>query len=285
MKPSLRSLLVSVWALTLAWPLAARAASPADAPPGKGVLTQEASAFVQRIKAGEIAALPDDDLLKAFKQLNPEVIASYLEIGAQAYAEYELWMSRQERLGGSWPAKPFLNHIKYRQQPRQVYIKWLEGGPKAGQEIIFDESKRKDAMFGHIGGLFNVVSIWTPVSGAMARSNSNHTVADLGVQSMVAIVVADRGQYLAEGRRPYPDAIEVARLAGQRTVALTWIAPSPQHYAHKTKVYLDLQHPLMRGIEAWADDGSQTERIVLDKIVPASFTDVDFDPGNKAYGF
>jgi hypothetical protein len=72
---------------------------------------QEARTFVNRIQSGEIAALSNDDAVKTFKALNPEVIASYLEISAQPYNEYELWMRREERLGGHWPAKPFLNYI------------------------------------------------------------------------------------------------------------------------------------------------------------------------------
>jgi len=249
------------------------------------VIMQEAQAFAQRFKAGEIAALPDEALVKAFKQLNPETLTSYLEVGARPYTDYELWLTREERLNGQWPSKPFLNHIKYRQQPRQVYVRWLDGGAKAGQEIIYDETRRKGEMYGHIGGAFNVMSVWTSLTGSMARANSKHSVNELGVQAMVAMLVADRSQFLAEGHRPYPASIEVARFGGQRTVAVTWLAPSDQHYAHKTTVYMDLQQPVMRGIEAWADDGSQIERIVLDKIVPTTFTDADFDPGNKAYKF
>jgi hypothetical protein len=303
MKPSSRSFLWALVMLTLASLQPCLAATPADglaalpaalpsvqasgaaASPAASVIAQEARAFAQRIKSGELAVLPDEAVLKAFRALQPETLAAYLELGARPFNEYELWLTREERLGGQWPAKPCVNHIKYRQQPRQVYMKWLDGGAKAGQEIIYDETRRKGEMYGHIGGAFNVMSVWTSLTGSMARANSNHSVNELGVQAMVAIVVADRALYAAEGRRPLPASIELARLKGQRTVAVTWVASSPQHYAHKTTVYLDLQQPLMRGIEAWAEDGNQTERIVLDKIVPATFTDADFDPGNPAYKF
>lgn len=248
-------------------------------------IAQEAHAFVNRLKAGEIAALPDEDVIKTFKQLSPEVMSAYLEMGAQAYTEYELWMRREERIQGTWPDKPFLNYIKYRQKPRQVYVKWLDGGAKAGQEMIFDENKRKDEMYGHIGGLFNVMSIWTSMHGVLARTNSNHTVADLGMQAIFDIVNGERALYMAEGLRPHPQQIEVMDVGGTRVVALTWIAPSRKHYAHKTRVFLELHQPMVRGIEAWDEDGAQIERIILDKIVPTRFQDADFDPANKAYAF
>lgn len=280
-------------ATMLAGLLSAGVSAVAAAPgaPEPAALGQAARAFVERIRSGELAALPDDELIQAFKQQEPEVFASYLELGAQSLNEYEMWMRREERLASGWTERPFLNYIKYRHQPRRVYMKWLKGGAKAGQEILFDEGKRKDAMYGHLGGLLNVMSVWTPLDSAMARDNSRHTVNDLGMQSIVAIVVAERALYLAQGHRPYPDRIEVGEAGGQRTVALTWVAPpstlaGPQrHYAKKTKVYLDLKQPWIRQIESWDDDGELIERILLDKIVPATFTDADFDPGNKAYAF
>ena len=98
-------------------------------------------------------------------------------------------------------------------------------------------------------------------------------------------MAAERALYQAEGRRPFPDRVEVAELLGQRTVALTWVAPSARHYAHRTKVYLDLRQPIVRGIEAWDENGSQIERILLEKIAKAVFKDRDFDPSNEDYSF
>lgn len=279
-----RSLCLLGLSAGLAWPAHASTAIAEDIP-SSTVVAQEAQAFLSRIKSGEIAALSDEDVIKAFKKLNPEVIAAYLELGIQNVNEYELWMDREERLGGVWPSQPFINYIKYRHQPRQVYVKWLRGGAKAGQEMLFDETKRKDAMYGHLGGLLNVMSIWTSLNGSQARANSNHKVTDLGMQSIVGIIATDRAQYAAEGRRPFPAQIEVAEVAGQRTVALTWIAPSTKHYAKKTKVYLELKQAMVRQIEAWNEAGEMLERITLEKIVPTTFTDADFDPANKAYSF
>jgi Protein of unknown function (DUF1571) len=151
--------------------------------------------------------------------------------------------------------------------------------------MIFDETRRKDAMYGHVGGVFNVMSIWTPIDGALARINSNHTVADMGLQSISAIVTAERALYHSEGRRPFPDQIDIGEVAGQRTVALTWVSPSARHHAPKTRVHLDLRQPVVRGIESWDADGTLIERIFLEKILKTTFKDEDFDPANEAYAF
>jgi hypothetical protein len=74
-------------------------ASTADIPP-IAVVAQEAQSLVDRIQAGDVAKLADADVIETFRRLTPEVFASYLELGAQPYNEYELWMRREERLHG-----------------------------------------------------------------------------------------------------------------------------------------------------------------------------------------
>ena len=121
----------------------------------------------------------------------------------------------------------------------------------------------------------------------MARGNSNHTVRDLGMQSVVAIVVDSNRRRLKEGLPIAPNQIEIARINGERTVALTWATPPGMtgSYAAKSKVYVDLTQPWVRMIESWDDHGEMSERISFDKVLPATFTDADFDPKNSSYGF
>lgn len=248
---------------------------------------EEAEALVQKIKAGTLQAMSDEQLLKTFNQLAPQTYSGYLDVGLKQLNEYELWMKREERLGGTWTSQPFVNYIKYRHKPRQVYMKWLKDSPKSGQEIIYDETKRKDASYGHLGGLFNVASMWSAIDGSMAKGNSNHTVRDLGMQSVVALLVDGYKMRVKEGLPPAPNQIEVARVNGERTIALTWVTPAGMTgaYAAKSKVYVNLQQPWVRMIESWNERGEMIERISFDKVVPASFTDTDFDPKNSNYAF
>lgn len=249
--------------------------------------SDEAQAFVQQIKSGALTSMSDEQLVKTFSRLHPDTIPSYLELGLKPLNEYELWMRREERLSTGWTSQPFVNYIKYRHKPRQVYMKWLKEGPKSGQEIIYDETRRKDASYGHLGGLFNVTSIWTTIDGSMARSNSNHTVRDLGMQSVVGILAESHRQRVKAGLPTAPNQIEIARVDGERTVALTWVTPAGMagSYAARSKVYVNLQQPWVRMIESWNERGDMIERISFDKVVPATFTDADFDPKNSNYAF
>lgn len=293
LSPRLLSGLVMVGAMFLSAPQCAQA-SPASAPAAHAPeaaqdisASAEAEALVQKIKSGALLSMSDEQLLKTFNQLDPQAIPSYLELGLKSLNECEIWMKRQEHLSSGWTKQPFITYIKYRHKPRQVYVKWLKDSPKSGQEIIYDETKRKDASYGHLGGFFNVASIWTSIDGAMARGNSNHTVRDLGMQSVVGILVDSNRRRLKEGLPTAPNQIEIARINGERTIALTWVTPPgmTSSYAAKSKVYVNLAQPWVRMIESWDEHGEMNERVSFDKVLPATFTDADFDPKNSDYGF
>ena len=248
---------------------------------------RQARDLLQRWHAGVFLALDDEALVRSFRALAPEVLATALALGASQHEGLEIWMKRQERIHGRWSDTPFLNHIKYRRQPRQVYMAWLPGGPKAGQEILYDARRRPDAMYGHLGGAFNVMSIWTALDGSLARDNSNHSVLDLSPRFIADVVAAELQRYRAEGRSPQADSFEVLTVAGQRCLALGWTPPSgpPAHYAARTRICLNLGQPWVLQVESWDAAGEVQERILFDKIVPATLTDADFDPGNAAYRF
>ena len=268
-------------------PCRAQTPAPASPPWQTEAVRQQARELLQRWQAGTLHALDDEALVQSFRALPPEVLATALALGASQHEGFEIWMKRQERIGGRWNDRPFLNHIKIRRQPLQVYVAWLSGGPKAGQEILYDARRRPDEMYGHLGGSLNVLSMWMSLDGSLARQNSRHGVQDLSPRFIADVVSAELQRYRAEGRSPQADVIEVATVAGQRCLALSWTPPSgpPAHYAARTRICLNLRQPWVLQVESWDAAGEIQERILFDKIVPATFTDTDFDPANPAYRF
>ncbi len=280
------AVLVSGWIALLAT-APCRAQTPGVAPWQTEAVRQQARTLLQRWQAGGLQALDDEALVHTFRALPPEVLATALALGASQHEAFEVWMKRHERIDGRWNDRPYLNHIKIRRHPLQAYVAWLVGGPKAGQEILYDARRRPDEMYGHLGGSLNVLSMWTSLDGSLARQNSRHSVLDLSPRFIADVVSAELQRYRAEGRSPQADVIEVATVAGQRCLALSWTPPSgpPAHYAARTRICLNLGQPWVLQVESWDAAGEVQERILFDKIVPATFTDTDFDPANPAYRF
>jgi hypothetical protein len=233
-----------------------------------------------------LANMSDPALVSLFKSLDPLALPRYLKNGPNGYPSYEFTMLRRERIHGMWPTEADHMLVRVTRDPLRVYAKWLPDGGHAGQEILYDESARPNEMYGHLGGLLKVIAIWTSLDGSLARSQSRHSVRDLGTEYLTQ-------QFLAEGKK-FADAgvtrannIEVKTIDGARVVAFTYETPSgqPDFYAKKEILGLDLRRPYFRTAESFDNDGKIFESIVFQNIAPKTFDDATFSPKNPAYNF
>ncbi|MGF6722984.1 hypothetical protein P3T43_002336 [Paraburkholderia sp. GAS41] len=268
---------------------AASAVQAPSVPPtqaGKLTLDQQMHWLRQAQQSGALEKLDDAQLAALFQSLDPLTLPRYIQEGPNGYPSYEFRMSRWERIKGEWPDKPDHMLVRIAHDPLRIYAKWLPDGTHAGQEIIYDESRRSDEMYGHLGGVLGVVPLWTSTTGALARAQSNHQVRDLGTGYIT-------NQYLAEGKKyveagvPRSTQIGVQTIEGVRVVTFTYETPigQPQFYAKKETLGLDLRHPYFRTVESYANDGKIFERIVFESITPKPLDDAVFDPKNPAYKF
>lgn len=271
-------------------PLDAASAVKAPATPssqvGKLTLDRQVKWLRAAQRSGALAKLDDAQLIALFQSLDPLALPRYIKEGPNGYPSYEFTMARSERIRGQWPDEPDHMLVRLAHDPLRIYAKWLPDGAHAGQEIIYDESRRADEMYGHLGGILNVMPLWTSLRGALARSQSNHDVRDLGTEYIA-------GQYLSEGRKyakaglPRSIQVDVRTVDGVRVVAFTFETPigQPQFYAKKETLGLDLRHPYFRTVESYDNDGKLFEKIVFETITPKTFDGSTFDPKNPAYKF
>jgi hypothetical protein len=271
-------------------PLDATSAVKAPATPsaqvGKLTLDQQVKWLRAAQQSGTLEKLDDAQLVQLFESLDPLALPRYIKEGPNGYPSYEFTMARRERIRGQWPDKADHMLVRIAHDPLRIYAKWLPGGAHAGQEVIYDESKRSDEMYGHLGGLLSVMPVWASLNGVLAHAQSHHQVRDLGTEYIA-------GQYLAEGRKyieaglPRSTLVEVKTIDGVRVVAFTFETPigQPQFYAKKETLGLDLRHPYFRTVESYDNDGKIFEEIVFETITPKTFDESTFDPKNKAYKF
>lgn len=271
-------------ALALLLMSAARASEPL---PDLSKLSPDAQAqwLSEAAHDGSLEKLDDAALVTLFKGLSAEGLARYVEHGVTELPEYEFQMDRQERVNRSWPERPERIEVRYRQSPLQIYAKWLPGGPHKGQEILYDETRRADQMYGHLGGLLSAVSIWTKVDGTFAHAQSNHTVRDIGLQYTASRFASEVAKVHAAGVEQPPQ-VEVVQDEGVRTVMFTWESPGrPTYYAKRERLGIDLRHPWFRIVESFDNDGQLFERICYRDVVERQFDDATFDPKNPDYRF
>ena len=236
--------------------------------------------------SGMLANMSDAALVLLFRSLDPLALPRYLKDGPNGYPSYEFTMLRRERIHGTWPDQADHMLVRITRDPLRVYATWLPDGAHAGQEILYDETARPNEMYGHLGGLLKVIALWTSLNGALAHSQSRHSVRDLGTEYITQ-------QFLAEGKKfakvgvTRANDIEVKTIEGARVVAFTYETPSgqPEFYAKKEILGLDLRRPYFRTAESFDNNGKIFESIVFQNVVPKTFDNAAFSPRNPAYHF
>jgi hypothetical protein len=259
--------------------------TPATQLAGLGV-AQQAQWLSKAAASGALAKLDDAQLVALFRSLDPGTLPRYLQDGLGDYASYEFTMWRRERIKGRWPKRADHMLVRVTREPLRIYAKWLPDGAHAGQEIIYDDSKRPDELYGHLGGFLGVLPMWTSVNGALARAQSNHSIRELGVEAITQRFI-DEGRKFAEAGITKPANIEVKTIHGLRVVAFTYETPDgqPEFYAKREVLGLDLERPLFRTLESFDNDGNIFESVVFEQIEPKPFDDLTFDPRNPDYRF
>jgi len=274
-------------ALTLAHPAHAQNASAFDAQVIAAQTVDQQAQWLARAAAnGTLARLSDDELVALFRSLDPGTLPRYLNDGLHRYASCEFTMLRRERINGKWPKRPDHMLVRVTRDPLRIYARWLPDGAHAGQEILYDEARRPNELYGHLGGLLGVLPMWASLNGPLARTQSNHSIRELGIDAITQRFI-DEGSKFADAGITRPSEIEVKNIGGVRVVAFTYVAPAgrPTFYAKREVLGLDLTQPLFRTVESFHNDGNIFESVVLERIAPEIFDDLTFDPRNPDYRF
>ena len=248
---------------------------------------EQAASLRLRIENHSLLSLNDPQILALMDAMRPEAFVDYARSDMVRDNAYEYNMFRQERVSGRWFDRPDHMMIRYQDNPRKVYAKWLPDGAHAGQEILYDETTDPNNIYGHAGGLLRLVSAKVAVDGAFARAQSRHSVRDLGLQFIARTVDHDARSFREEGLTAKPTRIELMNVQGTRMLAWTWIASSgpPAHYAQRVRLLFDLQHTWPSGEVAWDERGRVLEMIHFEGVVPHRWSGSTFDPRNPEYGF
>ncbi|KDR27433.1 MULTISPECIES: DUF1571 domain-containing protein [Caballeronia] len=236
--------------------------------------------------SGALASLDDAQLVALFRSLDARTLPRYLQDGLRDFDSCEFTMRRRERIKGKWPKRADHMLVRVTREPLRIYAKWLPDGGHAGQEVIYDDSKRPDQLYGHLGGFLGVVPMWASVNGALARAQSNHSIRELGIDAITQRFI-DEGRKFAEAGITKPTNIEVKNVDGLRVIALTYetVEGQPTFYAKKEVLGLDLERPLFRTLESYDNDGEIFESVVFERIETKPFDDLTFDPKNPDYRF
>ncbi len=220
-----------------------------------------------------VTQLSRADIESALRTTPSELL---LQLSAQAIAAlgpYEYVMVKQERIRGSLQAEQTIR-TTIREEPNAIRLEYLKG-PSAGRKLIYNSSvKKKEFRVREAGFLAIVGRLWIPLDSDLTRNDSNHTVAEAGIGSLV--------RRLQQDQKRAGDRIVVQHEGWTPTGHFCSVFVLPDGGKGfdnaKTRVCTDPIAGVPMKIEGFDPKGELIERYAFSDLKPVTLDETTFDP-------
>ena len=198
---------------------------------------------------------------------------------------YTCTLVKQERIGKKMQDRETIQ-VKYREDPKALYLKWVDG-PFKGREVLYNPARLgRGNMRVREAGLLGVLPVTLPADSPVARRGTKHTCTELGLRHMLALI-AD--EYAKAAPRGHIDRVPggIVRVGGRSLYRLEVKLPRDRahgYYCQRMVCHIDYVNSLAVRAEIYDFDGELDESYEYLDIAPnAPLVDADFDPANRAY--
>lgn len=211
----------------------------------------------------------------------------FLETGLRRYAEikdYTCIMYKQERLGRELQGVETIL-LKYREKPKSIYMKWLEG-PWKGRELLYNETLSKTDVRVREKGVLGVIPVWINYNNPIAQRGTNHPAIEIGLKYILDLNTRDYKRASARKELDRKDH-GIQEVDGRKVYVMENILPRDKkkgYYCYRVFQYMDYLNGLEPKVEIYNWDDKLQESFTYTKLkLNVGLTDQDFDPKNPEY--
>lgn len=211
-----------------------------------------------------------------------------LELGLRNYAgikTYKCKLLKQEKVGGKLQGVETIM-MKYREKPRGMYMKWIDG-PFKGREALYNESVSKTDLRVREGGALGIIAVTVGINSDLAKRGTNHLITEVGLKFLLEMIRKDwTKSHNIPGdltRKNYG----IQKVGPDNCYVMDSIQknnPKQNYYCQRLRHYIDYTRSLEIQAEVFDWDGTLKEKYTyLDLQINADLKDIDFDQKNPEY--
>lgn len=188
--------------------------------------------------------------------------------------------------------KPETLFVKWRKNPRSVYMLWT-GEHNKGQEIIWRRGWNGDKIRAHQGGFLRHITVNLDPTGSLAMKDSRHPIMHAGFDHTVELIAKD--MRLAKENPEWGAQIKdlgVQNIHGAQSYCYEATMDKkkyPKFYAYKALICMHLALKIPNKVHIWDYEDGQVrlvEQYSYENVkLNVGLTDADFDPSNPDYAF
>jgi hypothetical protein len=205
--------------------------------------------------------------------------------------DFTATFNKHEWKGGKM-LSPETVFMKWRRNPRSVYMKWI-GEHNKNQEIIWVKGKNDNKIKAHQGGFLKLIAVSLDPLGSMAMKESRHPVMHAGFDHTVELIAKDMKLSM-----DHPDwgtkvkDLGVQSIHGAKSYCYEATMDKkahPEFYAYKALICMHLGLKVPNKVHIWDYEDGQVRLVeeysYQDIKLNVGLTDKDFDPDNEEYAF
>lgn len=139
----------------------------------------------------KVSKLSRDEIEGALRSTSPDVLLGLSAQAILALGPYQYLMVKQERIRGTMQGEQTIR-TTIQESPNAIRLEYLKG-PSAGRKLIYNSLvKKKEFRVREAGFLAIVGRLWIPIDSDLTKNDSNHTVAEAGLGSLVRRLQQDQ---------------------------------------------------------------------------------------------
>lgn len=224
-------------------------------------------------RKAKVTQMSRDEIETALRTTPPDLL---LDLSAQAIVAmgpYQYVMVKQERINGTLQGEQTIR-TTIQEVPNAIRLEYLKG-PAAGRKLVYNSTVKKNEFRVREAGFLAIVGkLWIPLDSDLTRNDSNHTVAEAGLGSLVRRLQADQKRAGA--------AIVVQHEgwnADGHFCSLYVLPNGGKGFDNaKTRVCTDPQAGVPMKIEGFDARGGLIERYAFSELKPVTIDKTTFDP-------
>jgi len=212
----------------------------------------------------------------------------FIDTGKRKYkliSDYTSIMYKQERLGNKLQDVEKIL-VKFREKPKGIYMKWLDG-PWKGRELVYsDKALGVGKVRVRESGILGIIPVTLPVDSEIAKRGSNHMVTEIGLKNLLDMIEFDYRKAAPKGEltRKNHGIVDVDGHKVFKQESILSKDKSKGYYCYRMIHYIDYLRSLEIQAEVFNWDNELQESYLYTQIkLNAGLTDRDFDPSNPDY--
>ncbi len=223
-------------------------------------------------RKASVEKMSRDEIERVLRDTPSDVLLKLSEKAIRSLGPYQYVMVKQERIRGALQGEQTIR-TTIQESPNAIRLEYLKG-PAAGRKIVYNAAVKKSEFRVREAGLLAIIPLWLPIDSELVKGDSNHTVPEAGLGSLVRRLQLDQaraGDKLVVKHEGWAD--------NGHFCSVFTLPDGGKGFDHgSTRICMDPKAGLPMKVEGFDAKGALLERYAFSDVKAVALEATTFDP-------